>query len=164
MARHVEVQFPESGVTALAVLLDDYAPITCNAIWDCLDTPIDRQVIHAAYTGQNVVFYNFPHIPNIADVPLENHTVRAHSGEFLFFYMPAGRLAGMDEIREWLHPDGNIFEMSLSYGESDLSGPAIGGWRGCHWATLVEGREEFARECHRMRVDGAKMLRLGRHG
>src|SRR5579872_5467954 len=155
MGRQVRIDFLESETHAVADLLDDRAPATCDAIWGELHKPIERRIIHAASSGQNVLFYDFPEIPTIQSVPLENHKVRAWPGEIMFFYQPAGRLAGMTAIREWMHSSGNIFEVVFSYGHTDVSGPAIEGWRGCHWATSTQGLDGFAHECHRMRIDGA---------
>jgi hypothetical protein len=160
--RRIQIEFPKSQTRAVAELLDDRAPKTCDAIWAVLAEPVERQVLHAAWTGENVVFYDLPPIERPAELPLENHRVRAGAGELMFFYQPAGRLAGLYTITDWLHPNGEVFEVGFSYGVSDLTGPAVEGWRGSHWATIVENLAGFAAACRQMRIDGAQQIRLSR--
>jgi hypothetical protein len=164
MPRRIELCFPRSRTLAVAELLDSRAPQTCDRIWAVLSEPVERTVIHAAWTGENVVFYDLPPIERPDELPLENHKVRARAGELLYFYQPPNRLAGLDSIAEWLHPSGAVHEITFSYGESDETAPAIGGWRGSHWATIVEGLDRFARACRAMRIDGAQTSVLRRLG
>jgi len=162
MRRRIELEFPKSQTRAVAELLDRRAPRTCDAIWAVLAQPVERMVIHAAWTGEYVLFYNLPPIDRPDELPLENHKVRAGAGELMFFYQPAGRLAGLHTITDWLHPSGEVYEVGFSYGESDLTEPAVQGWRGSHWATIADNLEGFATACRRMRIDGAQLIRLRR--
>lgn len=52
MDRFIEVSLPKRGVTATAKLLDDRAPITCEAIWNAL--PLGSDVYHAKYARNEI--------------------------------------------------------------------------------------------------------------
>jgi hypothetical protein len=162
MARRLEIRFPKTATVAVAELLDDRAPRTCDAIWAVLDRPAEGLVIHAAQSGQNVAFYSVSPINHAEDLPLENHQVRGRAGDIMYFYQPAGRLAGLESQAEWLNPTGEIHEILFSYGVSDLTGPAIAGWRGSCFAKIAENLEGFARVCHAMRIQGAQTMVITR--
>ncbi|MEA2596428.1 MAG: hypothetical protein QOF01_2897 [Thermomicrobiales bacterium] len=162
MVRRIELWLPKSQTRAVAELLDDRAPKTCEAIWSVLAEPVERTLLHAILSGENVLFYNLPPIAQSGDLPLENHKVRAGAGELMFFFMPAGQLAGLHGLADWLDPSGNVYEVAFSYGESDFMVPTLQGWRGSHWATVVENRTGFAAGCRATRFEGTQPIVLRR--
>ena len=52
MGRLIELEV--GGIKSTAELLDDKAPITCNALWDAL--PLDAIGSHAKFAGEEVFF------------------------------------------------------------------------------------------------------------
>ena len=52
--RCLEISFPVEGAVAKAVLLEDKAPHTCQAIWDQLERPLEVDAKHAMWTGPEV--------------------------------------------------------------------------------------------------------------
>jgi hypothetical protein len=113
--------------------------------------------------------YDFPPVIGAATLGLENHTIRPRPGDLLYFYQPAGRLEAVEstapgfELVEGLAPmtkDTN--EILFCYGDTDLRGPAIAGWRGNHFATITTGLDDFAAACMDMRLHGADEVTLVR--
>ena len=74
MDRRIALAIPELGLSASVRMLVDRAPLTCAAIWEALETPVERRLIHTATTGPVVFFYNFPALRDAKDLPIENHT------------------------------------------------------------------------------------------
>jgi len=56
MARRIEIVSVESGAKAIAELLEEHAPKTCEAMWKCLETPMVTQGIHAMWVGRELMF------------------------------------------------------------------------------------------------------------
>ena len=68
MDRRIALAIPELGLSASVRMLVDRAPLTCAAIWDALETPVERRLIHTATTGPVVFFYNFPALRDAKDL------------------------------------------------------------------------------------------------
>ena len=52
MARQIELALKLKGVRAVATLLEEEAPRTCNAVWDAL--PIEGETYHAKWAGREL--------------------------------------------------------------------------------------------------------------
>jgi len=162
-SHRIELWFPDSNTRSVAELLNSQAPRTCEAIWSALAVPLERLALHGTTSGETIGFYNFTRLEQAGELPLENHKVRTLPGDLLYFYQPAGRLAGMAGVpASWVHPSGEVHEMLLSYGEADLTRAVIAGWRGCNFGRIVENLEGFVGVCRAMRVNGAQKIVIRR--
>jgi hypothetical protein len=163
MDRRISLEIPELGVSATVRMLTDRAPQTCQAIWEVLDEPVERRLIHTATTGPVVLFYDLPPIPNARDLPIENHTIYPRPGEILYFYQPWNGLRYLEDFDpEWLRSGQDVHELLFAYGAANLRFPTEDGWRGSVWGRIESGLEDFANACRRMRMDGTKRIRLSR--
>ena len=91
MAREIEIVFVESGVVGRVELLDDEAPQTCRAIWNCLPKSGDGS--HAMYSG--TVAALFLDDPTIGEaIGEENATTNTTTGDVIFTHYNAGARHG----------------------------------------------------------------------
>ncbi|MGO4758226.1 DUF3830 family protein, partial [Streptomyces sp. 2MCAF27] len=65
--RFIEVSLAKRGVSCTAKLLDDRAPITCEAVWNAL--PLGGDVYHAKYARNEIYALLPPFAPE--EPPLE---------------------------------------------------------------------------------------------
>lgn len=79
--RFIDVSLEKRGVSCTAKLLDDRAPITCEAVWNAL--PQSGDVHHAKY-ARNEVHTLVPAFAP-AEPPLENPTVTPIPGDLCHF-------------------------------------------------------------------------------
>ena len=163
MDRRIALAIPELGLSASVRMMVDRAPLTCAAIWDALETPVERRLIHTATTGPVVFFYNFPELRDAKNLPIENHTIYPRAGDVLYFFQPWNGLRYLEEFDpEWLRPGDDVHELFFAYGAANLRLPTEEGWRGSVWGRIDAGLDEFAAVCRRMRMDGTKRIRLSR--
>ncbi|MCL5045415.1 MAG: DUF3830 family protein [Actinobacteria bacterium] len=123
--RSIEIEFLRSGAVVTAGLLWAEAPETSAAIWEALRKPVRSRARHAIWSGKEVFFY-LPPMPG--DLPLENHTIFPEPGELMFFFAPENRLKGLRDIK--YREPGDIRELAVFYGESNLRLTMERGWRG----------------------------------
>jgi len=84
MSKQFEIVFEKSGVTVVADLLEDKAPITCENFWEGLAKPVEHQDIsHGGETGPEMWCF-VP--PPKEELPYENSTVFPEHGEILFYH------------------------------------------------------------------------------
>ena len=57
MPKRFRIEVLETGVQAVAELLEDDAPRTCAALWQMLETPIEQNGVHAMWSGREVMTY-----------------------------------------------------------------------------------------------------------
>ena len=84
--RKIKITFVKENVSAIAVLLDEKAPKTCNMIWKLLESPIENYGIHAKWTGAEISF-GVPEdrLPQKSGfVPPENQTVIPIPGDLIW--------------------------------------------------------------------------------
>lgn len=163
MERKIELAIPDLDVTATVRLLTERAPRTCAAIWDALEAPVERRLIHTTVTGSVVFFYNFPPLDGAAELPLENHTIYPKAGEILYFYQPWNGMRDLaDHDPSWRNPYDDVHEMYFAYGAANLRMPTEDGWRGSVWGVIEEGLDDFARACRWMRMEGTKNIIMRR--
>ena len=156
MSRRFRIEVLETGVQAVAELLEDAAPRTCAALWQMLETPIEQNGVHAMWSGREVMTY----VPeeNRGDIDptaigVENATVYPAPGDVLWAFFPGGRMWGFKE-------DG--WDLAFVYGpETRIYIPA--GMAPMNvWARIVEGLEGFADEVAQIRFGVRKTIRLTR--
>jgi len=95
VAREIVFTFPESGVSARAVLLDDEAPKTCAMFWGLL--PLSGECFHAAYSGTCAALFFDPTVW----VEEENATSYIQTGDVIFtHYEPGFRHGHHDPVSE----------------------------------------------------------------
>jgi uncharacterized protein DUF3830 len=163
MDRRIALAIPDLNVLAIIRLLTERAPLTCAAIWDVLEAPVDRRLIHTATTGPVVLFYDFPAIHGAKNLPIENRTIYPKAGEILYFFQPWNGLRDLEELdSEWHRPGDDVHELLFAYGAANLRLPTEDGWRGSVWGSIETGLEDFAQACRWMRMEGMKRITLSR--
>src|SRR5689334_8821824 len=78
VAREIEFTFPNEGVSARAVLLEDQAPRTCRAMWELL--PVEGEAFHAMVSGTIGAILLDPGVV----VEAENTATCLQTGDVLF--------------------------------------------------------------------------------
>ena len=155
MVRKIELLFIQSGVRAVATLLEDQAPKTTGAMWKALETPIVQKGIHAMWTGHEVMI-EIPeenHRFNPTSIPLENATAHPQAGELMWAYFP-------DHVERGFPRD--IWDFIIMYGPDSPINCALGTMAANVWAQITEGLDSFAAECETLVDDGMKPMRISR--
>ncbi len=157
MNRRIKLTFVDEKVSALATLLVDKAPKTCECIWNLLADPVENMGIHAMWTGREISF-PIPHerFPNDEglQVPPENQTVIPIPGDLIWNGYPP---------YQWQGNPNPVYDFGIFYGrDSRLLLPV--GWRSSNrFGTIDENIEEFAAVCARCQSEGRKKIRLERY-
>lgn len=154
MAKKIYIEY-ENGTRAIATLLEDLAPETCKVMWGALEEPRTMQTMHAMYAGPEVMMGLPEEAQNFdpATVPFENQQVVPAPGDLQWYWQQPMQMGGLPF--EW-------WEIGIFY---DRGARTLGplGWTPVNiWATITEGLEDFAKESAAIRVDGAKMITIGR--
>ena len=152
--RTISITFEESGVGATAVLLEDTAPKTCEAIWQMLAEPLVQEGIHAGWAGREVSI-DVPPANRVFDptqLPKENLTMYPIPGDLCFGYFPPGYGIGLEEY----------WDLALIYGRETRFDFSFGPVPLTLFATINEGLEGIATECERIRIEGVKTIRVAR--
>jgi len=131
-------------VRATALLLDDVAPVTCRAIRDAL--PFEGMARHGIYSGSEVLLF----IPPEIDPPRENALSRVNPGDIGFYSFEERDPASGREYSE----------IAWFYGADARPSMADGPVAVNLFARFEHGFAEVAKLCHRMRMEGAKPLRI----
>jgi hypothetical protein len=154
--RRIEISFMEEKSAAVAVLLADLAPRTCECIWELLARPVEGLGIHAMWTGREISFpipaERFPQDEGLK-VPPENQTVIPVPGDLIWnAYRPY----------EWQGNPQPVYDFGIFYGrDSRLLLPV--GWRPSNrFGMIVENLDNFAAVCARVQREGRKTIRLTR--
>ncbi|WP_329567530.1 DUF3830 family protein [Streptomyces sp. NBC_01361] len=151
MDRFIEVSLPKRGVTATAKLLDDRAPITCEAIWNAL--PLGSDVYHAKYARNEI----YTLVPAFApqEPPLENPTITPIPGDLCYFTFSNTQMstasygyeaAADQQDTKAAHAERDIVvDLALFYERNNLLINGDQGWvPGIVWGTIVEGLDRLA--------------------
>lgn len=156
MERRIEIAFVDEGVSAVASLLSNMAPRTCDCIWQLLATPVEGLGIHAMWTGREISFPippdRFPKDEGLM-VPPENQTVIPMPGDLIWnAYQPY----------QWQGNPKPVYDFGIFYGrDSRLLLPV--GWRPSNrFGTIIENLDEFAEVSARCQREGRKLIRLSR--
>lgn len=142
---HIRFEFPGEGVVALAELRPDAAPVTCRAITAAL--PLEGTARHGIYSGSEALMF----IPPEIRPPRENAACRVRPGDIGFYSF---------EERGDSDRDDPISEIAWFYAENARPRMADGAVAVNLFARFTKGFEELADLCYRMRLEGAKPLRI----
>lgn len=156
MARHIKVRLERRDINCLALLLDDQAPRTAQAVWDAL--PLSGQVYHGKYARNEI--YNLVPAFAATEPGRENPTVTPIPGDLCYFTFEANDLAtsshgyGQGEGPQELNL---IIDLAVFYGRNNLLLNGDQGWvPGNVFGTIIEGLEEFAAACSDIWMGGAR--------
>jgi hypothetical protein len=145
MIRRLRLSFPDERAIAVADLLWNIAPKTCESISALL--PLSGRSHHAIYSGSECVLL----LDSVLRLKQENATSSVSRGDIGFTWMAAGSSYGVNR---------DFAEICWFY---DLdAAPRM--WEGPVsvnlFARIVGPAEEFYKACYRMRRDGAKSLEI----
>jgi hypothetical protein len=145
--RRIRVTLKASGVSGVAVLMDDRAPKTCDAVWS--DLPIEGPVFHAKWANNEIYTIREP----LAVEPgRENPTMMPIPGDLCYFYITPGDF--VPPASNARHRETGSIDLALFYGrENYLMGP-MGPMPGNLFATLESGLPELAAACLRLWREG----------
>lgn len=91
MHRRIRFTFPTVGASAVATLLEDAAPKTCEAVWSAM--PVAGSAHHAIYSGSEAVLL----LPRLVRAEPENATADVRTGDIAFAWFDAGSSFGVTE-------------------------------------------------------------------
>ncbi|MCQ4117673.1 DUF3830 family protein [Rhodococcus tibetensis] len=155
MARYITISLDKRGVTCRARLLDDDAPLTCDAVWNAL--PQSGDAYHAKYARNEV----YTLIPRITAAPhRENPTVTPIPGDVcLFDFEPweIGNSAYGYEPGSEAHAEQGATDLAIFYGRNNLLLNGDVGWvPGNVFAAIEEGLPELAAACNDLWMRGVE--------
>jgi hypothetical protein len=151
MTRHMQITLEHRAVSCIAELLDDDAPLTCDAVWDAL--PQSNGVWHAKYASNEVYCL----VPALGSEPgRENPTLTPIPRDVVYFSFPASQFQRSFRIERGIDGHDSIVDLAVFYGRNNfLWDPSVGPVPGNVYATIVEGYEEFAEACHDVYRNGS---------
>ena len=155
MNKRIGLELVESGVAAVAELLEDRAPRTCDAIWRALEKPIETTALHGIWTGRTLEM-NIPEGNRHFDpdsIPLENATTTPIRGDILWEYIPKGRIRSLFD---------GTWSIVLAYGPEALMRTPLGPQPANVWAEIRDDAEGFFQECATMWFGKAQTMRIKR--
>jgi hypothetical protein len=151
MPRKIRISFPDQSASAVADLLEDDCPNTCDAIWDML--PIRLKAIHDIWSGHQVLV----HLDS--EVVLDPENVLTYipvPGDIFYYYRPPNYFSGSPYGRSESAELGIIYDR-----DTRPQGP-----RGPEavnlFANISSGLDGFARACEEMITRGQKDLLIER--
>jgi hypothetical protein len=150
MARQIRVSFP-GGPSAIADLLDDDAPNTCDALWDLL--PLQTKVVHDIWSGHQIL----AHLDNAIVLDPENVlTYIPVPGDVFYYYRPAHYFRGAPYGRS------ESAELGIVYDRDTRPQGPRGPEAVNLFANISTGLGEFARACEDMIRRGQRDLVIER--
>jgi hypothetical protein len=149
MGRKIEIVLERKNVRAVAELMEEEAPLTCQAVWDAL--PLSGPAFHAKWANNEVYILTPPFAQE--EPGRENATVMPIPGDILYFFVAPGGHVPPD-MREQCRKSG-IIDLAIFYGRNNyLHGPD-GHMPGNLFATITEGLKEMAVACQDLWRNGA---------
>jgi hypothetical protein len=147
LPKAIKVVFPTLNVEVQATLLEEQAPLTCDAVWNALERPIEGSCRHGHDTGPEL-YVLMPPAPHLPD---ENSTLFPIPGDFLFYHY-SGQLPRGEKV----------YDIGMYYDRGGASLLRIGWTPGNLFATVTEnlaGLQRVAKEIHET---GPKPIRVER--
>lgn len=149
--RQIRISFPEADVSAVADLLEDDCPETCEALWNLL--PLRVASIHDIWSGHLVL----AHLDNGVVIKPENVlTYLPMPGDVFYYYRPPHYVRGAPYGRSESAEIGIVYER-----DTRPQGP-----RGPEavnlFATISSGFDDFAKACEEMIRSGQRELLIER--
>ena len=155
MARYIDISLDKRGVTAVARLLDDLAPRTCEAVWNAL--PLGADVYHAKYARNEI--YTLVEAFADPEPGRENPTITPIPGDVVYFSFEQWQLATPSHgytAAEQPHRADRIVDLALFYERNNLLMNGDVGWvPGIVWGQVVDGLEAMAEGCNDLWRTGA---------
>lgn len=149
------------GVIASVEMHWEEAPVTCEAVWELLVTPLTTNTHHAVFSGYEFFLYCQP-----IDIELENHVVYPKPGQLIYYFLPARRNA--NNVAHKINLGGHrsdAAEIAIWYGEGDLRRMTECGVRGNHFGTVDPRHlERLFAVGHSLLVEGQANATLRRAG
>lgn len=149
--RQIRIAFEDGSASAVADLLEDDAPTTCDALWAML--PLRLSAIHDIWSGHEILV----HLQTAVELPPENVlTYIPMPGDVFYYYRPPHYVRGA--------PYGRIesAELGIVYDRDTRPqgprGPAAVNLFG----HISSGLAEFAKGCEMMIVSGQKNVVIER--
>lgn len=142
----IVLTFTDEGVSARATLLLAEAPSTCAALLERL--PIEARAHHGIYSGSEIAMV----LPELIREAPENARSDVHQGEIGFTWMERGSHHGVET---------DFAELCWFY-DADAR-PSM--WEGPVPVSIfarLDDAEAFFAVCRKMRVEGAKNVRISR--
>ncbi|MBQ0848795.1 DUF3830 family protein [Streptomyces sp. NPDC057620] len=153
--RYIDVSLSKRGVHCTAKLLDDRAPITCEAVWNAL--PLGGDVYHAKY-ARNEIYALFPAFAP-TEPPLENPTVTPIPGDLCYFSFSGTQLGSQAYGyggASGVSAGTPVIDLALFYERNNLLLNGDVGWvPGIVWGQVVEGLDAMASACNDLWRAGA---------
>ena len=153
--RFIEVSLDKRGVSCTAKLLDDRAPITCEAVWNAL--PLGGDVYHAKYARNEIYTLLPPFAP--AEPPLENPTITPIPGDLCYFTFSDTQLGTASygyESEAGHQGQPRVIDLALFYERNNLLINGDAGWvPGIVWGAVVDGLDRMADACQDLWRAGA---------
>jgi hypothetical protein len=155
--RRIYLRFVASGTQGLVDFYEEFAPVTCNTIWNALAKPIRVTVFHAMFAGPEIMTGLPPEAQTFdpTKIPSENQTVTPGKGEMLWYYQGKNVMKGLTD---------ELWELGMFY---DNGGRTFGplGWTPVNILGIMrEGIDAVAEESRGIRMTGAKEVEIGRFG
>lgn len=149
MTRKIKIDV--GPVSAVAVLLDEQAPITCNAIWKAL--PVKGSLMHAIVEGREA----FLPLLERLNIPPENQTIYPITGDLVYYHKPINHV-----YLDIPLVDRDVEVISIIYGrDTQIYGPVLP-LAVNHFAVIESGLDELASEISRMRKCGFGSVHISR--
>jgi hypothetical protein len=162
--------FELSGTTAIAEMLDDVVPKTCDAIWDIL--PVEGMSIHANWSSREIMLHlegdKVLRLP--AEGPLRRGTTAPGD---IVFYWRSPQMSRGKQLAYSAQFQRELSEFAIFYGDPSAGGLAaddpVRMGRGSDlqtqtlFARFVEAPPDFLGACESIRHDGLKKLVVRRH-
>jgi hypothetical protein len=159
------------GATATASLFDEYAPKTCEAVWNIL--PVTGRSIHANWSGREMMLHlegdKILRLPQ--EVPVHSNYI--YEGDIHYFYR-ASSLSRGKQLAYSAQFQRELSEFAIFYGEPAGEGLsaydpprtpyADGVHVVCKFAALDRPiPQAFKMKCESARYEGLKPLTVSRH-
>lgn len=148
MPKTLVFQIVENQVSAVADLLEDRAPKTCELIWERL--PLEGRLIHGMYSGPElfIILDGFP------GVVAENQVNRPLPGDIGYWHQAPGLYASSpNEVAELVY----VYDRGVAIKGADGHDTWVN-----LFARLRPGSDEFLAASKRVRKEGPFTLRIER--
>src|SRR5215211_5892684 len=142
MGTRLVFTFVDEGVSAVAELFEDQAPKTCAAVLDCL--PQSGESHHATYSGSEGVLI----LDRDLGIGRENATSKVIPGDLGYTRFEGGEMWGFPK---------SFSELCWFYDRDAVPSMPDGPVPVNIFARIMEGFDEFAAACRRMRRTGVKV-------
>ena len=151
LTRKIRIAFEDGSGSAIADLLDDDAPNTCEALWGML--PLRLTAVHDIWSGHEVL----AHLEGSAVLAPENVlTYIPMPGDIFYYYRPPHYVRGAPYGRP------ESAELGVVYDRDTRPQGPRGPQAVNLFAHISSGREDFARACEEMISSGQKDLLIER--